>query len=72
MGKGELLGVLGHNGAGKTTLINILTGVMEADSQAESEICIKDYSLYDNPNLAKRQIGVCPQFDILWTEMTAA
>ncbi|SRR3989344_459481 len=30
--KGEILGLLGPNGAGKTTLINILTGIVTADS----------------------------------------
>jgi len=30
--KGEILGLLGPNGAGKTTTINILTGILKADS----------------------------------------
>lgn len=31
IGKGELLGVMGHNGAGKSTLINVLCGLVFKD-----------------------------------------
>lgn len=36
VGEGEVFGLLGANGAGKTTLINILTGIISADSGSVS------------------------------------
>lgn len=67
--EGELLGLLGHNGAGKTTLINILTGVLGG---FEGKISLDDYDIEENKEEIKKIVGVCPQFDILWYELTAA
>jgi ABC-type multidrug transport system ATPase subunit len=64
------MSVLGHNGAGKTTLINILTGVLNPDSSPVLDIVINNANI-NNINEVRRHIGVCPQFDILWKEMTA-
>jgi ABC-type multidrug transport system ATPase subunit len=66
----ELMGVLGHNGAGKTTLINILTGVIAPDEAEGSEIIIDRNPIADIDEIRKH-IGVCSQFDILWSELTA-
>lgn len=66
--EGELLGLLGHNGAGKTTLINILTGVLGG---FEGKITISGYDIELNKDEVKKVVGVCPQFDILWYELTA-
>lgn len=67
--EGELLSLLGHNGAGKTTLFNILTGMLDAD-----EGCVKyyDLDLAEDIEDIRSIIGVCPQFDILWDDLTAA
>ena len=66
--KNELFTFLGHNGAGKTTLINILTGVL---SSSRGEIFINNIKLSNNPEMIRSIIGVCPQFDILWDQLTA-
>ena len=29
IGRGEIVGLLGHNGAGKTTIMKMMTGVLE-------------------------------------------
>ena len=68
--RGELMALLGHNGAGKTTLINALVGNIPITS---------GYAIINNVNITdenikskfKRQlIGLCPQHDILWNELT--
>ena len=62
---GELFTILGHNGAGKSTLINILTGNLSATS-GDAEI-----GGYNLTTGLKNVIGLCPQHDILWEELTA-
>lgn len=64
------MSILGHNGAGKTTFINIMTGIIAPDSNSEMEIVINNNSI-DNIAEIRKYIGVCPQFDILWKELTA-
>jgi len=64
------MSVLGHNGAGKTTLINIMTGILSPDPTRDLDITINNQNI-NNINEVRRHIGVCPQFDILWKEMTA-
>ena len=68
--RGELISLLGHNGAGKTTLINTLVGNISITS---------GYAIINGINITdenvkteyKRQlIGLCPQHDILWEELT--
>lgn len=66
--EGELLSLLGHNGAGKTTLISIMTGVLSSSS---GSIYICNMEISQDIDLIRKVIGVCPQFDILWSELTA-
>lgn len=63
--RGEIFGFLGPNGAGKTTLISVLTGMYPATSGAA---WIGGMPVGESAT--NRQIGVCPQFDILWRELT--
>ena len=68
--RGELLSLLGHNGAGKTTLINALCGNI---SITNGYAIINDINITDEniKSKYKRQlIGLCPQHDILWEELT--
>ena len=66
--KGSLLCLLGHNGAGKTTTINILTGVLTATA---GDAYINGNSVSSDLQKVRQMMGVCPQFDILWDDMTA-
>lgn len=65
---GELFTILGHNGAGKSTLINILTGNI-SPSAGTAKINGADIIL--DPLAIEELIGLCPQHDILWEELTA-
>jgi len=67
--QGELFAFLGPNGAGKTTTINLLTGLLSADS---GTICYRGEP-FDPARLAvKQMIGVVPQHNNLDKELTAA
>lgn len=64
----ELLALLGHNGAGKSTLINLLTGVL---SPSYGKAKIFGFDIRYEMTEIRKILGVCPQHDILWSELTA-
>jgi ABC-2 type transport system ATP-binding protein len=55
---GEFFGLLGPNGAGKTTLINILAGLVRADSGSVSVMGFDVVAKYRD---SRRSLGVVPQ-----------
>lgn len=67
--KGSLFALLGPNGAGKTTTINVLTGVLPA-SGGDALIYGESLSAPGGIDRARVLMGVCPQFDVLWGELT--
>lgn len=67
--KGELLCLLGHNGCGKSTTIGMLTGLFSATA---GDAYIYGYSVHDEIADIRGIMGVCPQHDILWKELTGA
>lgn len=61
--------LLGPNGAGKTTTINCLTGVLPltgGDALVHGESLVATGGI----DRIRASMGVCPQFDILWKELT--
>ncbi|KAJ3244891.1 hypothetical protein HDU78_010370 [Chytriomyces hyalinus] len=64
---GVIFGLLGPNGAGKTTLINILTGLYEATG---GQAKLAGFDIKTQQAMVYNNIGVCPQFDILWEDLT--
>lgn len=62
----DVFGLLGPNGAGKTTLINILSGNMSSNAG--------DFKIFGYASDKKREIrqliGVVPQFDTFFDDMT--
>jgi ABC-type multidrug transport system ATPase subunit len=69
--KDRLFCLLGPNGAGKTTTINCLTGVLPPSG---GDALVYGESI-TNPGSIERirsVMGVCPQFDVQWGELTGA
>ena len=66
--EGELFGLLGPNGAGKTTLIRMLTTTLTPSS---GDAKIKNFSIKTQKNEIVKLIGVCPQENIFYKELTA-
>lgn len=67
--KDQLFCLLGPNGAGKTTTINCLTGITPVTG---GDALIYGNSIRSSVGMSniRRIIGVCPQFDILWDELS--
>ncbi|KAF9206131.1 hypothetical protein BGZ49_002958 [Haplosporangium sp. Z 27] len=65
--KNTIFGLLGPNGAGKTSLIHILTGLYEP---TQGWARLAGYELDTEIKDVYRNIGVCPQHDILWDDLT--
>ena len=66
--EGELICLLGHNGAGKTTTISMLNGTLPPSG---GDALIYGVSILQDMPHAQSILGVCPQHDILWDELTA-
>jgi len=65
--EGEFFGLLGPNGAGKTTLINVIAGLVRADS---GEARVMGADVHADYRRARRMLGVVPQelvFDPFFT-----
>ena len=67
IGRGEIVGLLGHNGAGKTTIMKMLTGYLEPTS---GHIRIDGLDLAERRREAQRRIGYLPENCPLYPEMT--
>ncbi|XP_026190567.1 ABC transporter A family member 1 [Cyclospora cayetanensis] len=63
----EIFGVLGQNGAGKSTLISVITGSI---AFTDGDVFIEGLSMKRQPTYARRNIGYCPQFDVLLPYLT--
>ncbi len=62
VGAGEIFGLLGPNGAGKTTTISIAT---TRALPTAGRVLIAGIDVVEQPALARREIGVVPQYNTL-------
>ncbi|KAF0711892.1 hypothetical protein As57867_004984, partial [Aphanomyces stellatus] len=67
MYKNQITCLLGHNGAGKTTLISMLTGMIPTTS---GDATVHGLSLHNDLDVIRRSMGVCPQHDVLYPDLT--
>jgi len=67
IGRGEIVGLLGHNGAGKTTIMKMLTGYLEPTA---GSIVIDGLDIATHREAVQQRIGYLPENDPLYPEMT--
>ncbi|OMH81975.1 ABC transporter A family member 9 [Zancudomyces culisetae] len=67
--KGDIFGLLGPNGAGKTTLISMLSGLYKVSGGVAK---LSGFNVTTETKQVYRHIGICPQHDILWDDLTIA
>ncbi|MEC7875716.1 MAG: ATP-binding cassette domain-containing protein [Pseudomonadota bacterium] len=65
--QGEILGLLGPNGAGKSTTMQIICGVIAANS---GSVNITGHDIIDAPKQAKQNIGFLPEQLPLYGDLT--
>ena len=65
--QGQITALLGHNGAGKSTTIHMLTGLVPP---TEGDAMIAGHSIRTEMDDVRQQLGVCPQHDVLWEQLT--
>lgn len=58
VGRGEVVGLLGHNGAGKTTLVSQVVGLLKPEA---GEIRVGSADAVRNPSAARRHVALQPQ-----------
>ncbi|KAK9664352.1 hypothetical protein RND81_14G035600 [Saponaria officinalis] len=63
----QILALLGHNGAGKSTTISMLVGLIPPTS---GDALIFGRNILTDMNDIRKDLGVCPQIDILFPELT--
>ncbi|XP_041978073.1 phospholipid-transporting ATPase ABCA3-like [Aricia agestis] len=69
MYENEITVLLGHNGAGKTTTISMLTGIIPPTSGSAT---INGYDIVTETELARQSLGICPQHNVLFPDLTVA
>lgn len=67
IGRGEVVGLLGHNGAGKTTIMKMMTGFLEPTA---GSIRIDTLTVGPDTRAIQARIGYLPENCPLWPEMT--
>ena len=66
---GEVFSLLGPNGAGKSTAISILSGQSQATA---GRIYIAGQNIGTDANAIHKYVGICPQFDVIWEDLTVS
>lgn len=67
IGKGEIVGLLGHNGAGKTTIMKMLTGYLEPSA---GRATVDGLDVIEAAQAVQRRLGYLPENCPVYPEMT--
>ena len=67
IGKGEIVGLLGHNGAGKTTIMKMLTGYLEPSA---GRVKVDGLDVAETPQAVRQRLGYLPEKCPVYPEMT--
>lgn len=67
--EGQITVLLGHNGAGKTTTLSMLTGLFPPTS---GRAYVSGYDISKDMAQIRKSLGLCPQHDILFDNLTVA
>nr|XP_021553674.1 ATP-binding cassette sub-family A member 3-like [Neomonachus schauinslandi] len=65
--EGQITVLLGHNGAGKTTTLSMLTGLFPPTS---GRAYINGYEISQDMVQIRKSLGLCPQHDVLFDNLT--
>ena len=69
VGRGEIVGLLGHNGAGKTTIMKMLSGYLEPDA---GEIRFNQVSIESDAARLQCELGYLPENLPVYPELSVA
>jgi ABC-2 type transport system ATP-binding protein len=67
IGRGEVVGLLGHNGAGKTTIMKMLSGFLEPSAGV---VRVDGVAVEEDPLTVRRQLGYLPENLPLYPELS--
>lgn len=67
MYESQITALLGHNGAGKTTTVSLMTGLI---SPTNGDCILYGKSIVRSKNEARMSIGICPQHNVLFDDLT--
>jgi ABC-2 type transport system ATP-binding protein len=67
IGRGEIVGLLGHNGAGKTTIMKMMTGYLEPTA---GKVSVDGVDVVYHRQQAQAKIGYLPENGPLYSDMT--
>ncbi|KAN0018508.1 hypothetical protein ACTFIU_011126 [Dictyostelium citrinum] len=67
MHRNQIHSFLGPNGSGKSTTLSMLTGMIEPTS---GDALINGFDIKNNIDEIRKHLGVCPQTDIIWEQLT--
>ncbi|KAG1683891.1 ATP-binding cassette sub-family A member 3 [Nymphon striatum] len=67
MYENQITAVLGHNGAGKSTIMAMLTGIY---TPTRGTAFVNNFDIRTNMTDIRRNLGFCPQHDILYDDLT--